>query len=124
MLASPVKRIPVSFPLGIEPVDVQIKQQEMNTEFIRHILPKLEWRALRQALDTLRPLCNEVPSLPDDIPSDAGENEQFLAAVHSAIMEVSIMEGCLVCPSTGRKFPIRNGIPNMLCSAEASSSPS
>ena len=24
------------------------------------------------------------------------------------------MEGDLVCPQTGRKFPVKNGIPNML----------
>ena len=29
-------------------------------------------------------------------------------------LQVEILEGALVCPETGRKFPISNGIPNML----------
>jgi len=29
-------------------------------------------------------------------------------------MEIDIKEGNLECPETGRKFPITNGIPNML----------
>lgn len=29
-------------------------------------------------------------------------------------MEVHLLEGELVCPETGRKFPVRQGVPNML----------
>lgn len=29
-------------------------------------------------------------------------------------MEVDILNGELICPESGRKFPITNGIPNML----------
>jgi len=29
-------------------------------------------------------------------------------------LQVEILEGALVCPESGRKFPITNGIPNML----------
>ena len=29
-------------------------------------------------------------------------------------LQVEVKEGDLVCPDTGRKFPITNGIPNML----------
>jgi multifunctional methyltransferase subunit TRM112 len=27
---------------------------------------------------------------------------------------VEVVEGCLVCPESGREFPIKDGIPNML----------
>lgn len=42
------------------------------------------------------------------------ENEDFLRKVHHALMEVHLIEGELVCPETGRKFPVRQGVPNML----------
>ena len=28
--------------------------------------------------------------------------------------QLEVIEGSLVCPETGRKFPVSNGIPNML----------
>ena len=42
------------------------------------------------------------------------EDEDLLKKLHKVLLEVEIMEGELVCPETGRKFPITNGIPNML----------
>ena len=40
--------------------------------------------------------------------------EDFMKAVHHVMVEVEIVEGELQCPETGRKFPISEGIPNML----------
>lgn len=33
---------------------------------------------------------------------------------HHVLLEIEIIDGELICPETGRKFPINNGIPNML----------
>ena len=41
-------------------------------------------------------------------------DEQLAKKLHSVLLEVEVLEGELVCPETGRKFPISNGIPNML----------
>ena len=41
-------------------------------------------------------------------------DEQLTKKLHSVLLEVEVLEGDLVCPETGRKFPISNGIPNML----------
>lgn len=30
------------------------------------------------------------------------------------VSQVEVQEGSLICPETGRKFTIKNGIPNML----------
>lgn len=30
------------------------------------------------------------------------------------ILQVEVIKGFLICPESGRKFPIENGIPNML----------
>lgn len=42
------------------------------------------------------------------------EDEDLLRKVHHALMEVHLLEGELICPETGRKFPVRQGVPNML----------
>lgn len=41
-------------------------------------------------------------------------DEELLKSLHRVLLEVEVVEGELECPETGRKFPIRNGIPNML----------
>ena len=32
----------------------------------------------------------------------------------SHVFQVEVQKGFLVCPETSRKFPVENGIPNML----------
>lgn len=52
------------------------------------------------------------PEVPDTSDKDA------LQIVHHALFEVEVVEGELICPETGRKFPIKKGIPNMLCNED------
>ena len=42
------------------------------------------------------------------------DEDSHLQNVYKALMDVHIMEGCLICPDTGRKFFISEGIPNMV----------
>ena len=42
------------------------------------------------------------------------KDEEFLKKLHTVLFEYEVEEGELVCPQTGRKFPISKGIPNML----------
>ena len=41
-------------------------------------------------------------------------DEAFMKQLHHVLMDVHLEEGCLVCPKSGRRFPINNGIPNLL----------
>jgi multifunctional methyltransferase subunit TRM112 len=47
-------------------------------------------------------------------PATAEEIDAFLQKLHHVLLEVEVQEGSLVCPETGRRFPISDGIPNML----------
>ena len=38
----------------------------------------------------------------------------FLTEISHFCCQVEVIEGDLICPETGRKFPVSNGIPNML----------
>lgn len=42
------------------------------------------------------------------------EDDEFLQAFHHALLEVTLQEGALVCPETGRRFSVSKGIPNLL----------
>lgn len=55
----------------------------------------------------------------EDLPAEVDpevhpRDDVFLRALHHALLEVALVEGALVCPETGRKFPVKKGIPNML----------
>lgn len=50
----------------------------------------------------------------DDVTEELMGDENFLRKVHHLLFEVHVIEGQLVCPQSGRKFPVKDGIPNML----------
>lgn len=105
-----IKAVKNGFPLKIIASDVKVQDVDFNPEFIRRMIPKLEWSAVCEAAESL----GHLSDLPCELPGDANENEDFLRKAHHVLLEVEVHEGFLVCPETGRQFPIKNGIPNML----------
>ena len=97
---------------------------------------QVEYGALLQTLAGLGMDGTLPPALPDEYES----NEEFLRALHHVLMEarrvaipspphpshrpshggrpphvqVEVIDGTLVCPETGKRFPIKDGIPSML----------
>lgn len=59
-----------------------------------------------------------LPWYPESRPDAVGEEQlgdtDLLKRVHKALLEIEVIEGKLVCPESGREFPINNGIPNMI----------
>lgn len=56
-----------------------------------------------------------VLGLPDAVTDDMLQNDDaFLQLYHHALLEVGLEEGALICPETGRRFPVSKGIPNLL----------
>jgi multifunctional methyltransferase subunit TRM112 len=45
---------------------------------------------------------------------DFESNQEFLKKAHHVLLEIDIINADLVCPETGRKFPVADGVPNML----------
>lgn len=68
------------------------------------LLRKINWPCLRLAATNLS--LTELDHI-EEIPAEPEEG--FLTLVHHLIFEVQVMEGFLVCPETGRKFPIKDG---------------
>ncbi|XP_065184936.1 multifunctional methyltransferase subunit TRM112-like protein [Sycon ciliatum] len=114
MLASHVKGVKKGFPLAIEATNVVVKAVDFNPDFISRMIPRLEWSALFQAAQWI----GHADKLPATVPEGFEENEEFLKAAHHCLMEIEVMEGHLVCPESSHKFPILNGIPNMLLAAD------
>lgn len=90
-----------NFPLTFKDVRVELRETESNPEFIRNIIPRLEWSALvgaaREVRDILPPtFCVYVfmrviaqvgdTSLPLEQPEMMSDD--LLAAVHHVLLEV------------------------------------
>lgn len=111
LLSSPVKGVANGFPLTIEATKVVTEETEFNPDFVANLITdcKLEWAALRAAATSI-----SAGDLPEELPDNATQNEDLLRLMHHVLLEVVVMEGALVCPESGRRFPINDGIPNML----------
>jgi multifunctional methyltransferase subunit TRM112 len=102
------------YPLRIEPSEVVVEDSPFDAELVSGILPKLNYPAivgaLKEVVDKLDPKPVEIPeSLPDGY-----IDSSTLEALYHVLFNIHIIEGELVCPDTGRKFPIKQGIPNMI----------
>ncbi|CAH1784752.1 unnamed protein product [Owenia fusiformis] len=104
-----IKGVTKGYPLGIEATEVKTSEREFNPDFIGRMIPRLEWPAVVEGAKMLG-----QDAVPEEVPSDYETNEEFLKQAHRLLLEVTVQEGNLICPESGRKFPITNGIANML----------
>ncbi|XP_014213141.1 multifunctional methyltransferase subunit TRM112-like protein [Copidosoma floridanum] len=105
-----LKGVTTGYPLTIEAKDIQVSEIDFNSEFIARIVPKLDYSALYKAAESI----GHAGDLPPQLVEDYETNEEFLKKLHHALLEIEIITGDLLCPESGRKFPINDGIPNML----------
>jgi multifunctional methyltransferase subunit TRM112 len=90
-------------------------------EVITKLLSRVNWECLHKAAADMKidnPL-NETMITFTTAKEGAGEpdyknDEAFLRYIHHLLFEVHLLDGFLVCPQSGRKFPVKDGIPNML----------
>ena len=111
MLTSNMKKgVTKGFPLRIEVGKLEEKESEFSPAFVTRMVPKLDWEALVLTATEI----GKGESLPPSLPDNYADDETFLRHLHHVLLEVELIEGNLVCPESGRKFPVSNGIPNML----------
>jgi len=78
------------------------------------MLSKLDYNALMTTTNLLRKQAVDIdiPTLPEKIPESI--DDETIACYHKVLFDIHVMHGHLVCPDTGRKFPVKDGIPNMI----------
>ena len=100
----------------------------MDKEFLLGLLPKVDIPALMSAGRQLGPHCDPpLTDLPEEgllsaaVKTGGGDDassplldDATISSLHRALFDVYLVEGYLICPDTGRKFPVREGIPNMI----------
>ena len=82
--------------------------REFDPEFVKAMLQKVEWDALRSTVQELG------ASLPESVSPTDLENEDFLKTMHDTLFMQEVVEADLVCPQCARVFNVSSGIPNML----------
>ena len=60
-----------------------------------------------------------MPELPEELDVSSQStldnlDDTIIANLYKVLFDVYVIEGQLVCPDTGRKFPVKDGIPNMI----------
>jgi multifunctional methyltransferase subunit TRM112 len=111
MLQCHIKGVRNGYPFKIEAEKVATHEMDYDPDFLRHVFPRIEWAALREAALAM----GAGEGLPEAVTEAMLEgDEAFLKAFHHALLEVHLEEGALVCPETGRRFPVAQGIPNLL----------
>lgn len=84
------------------------RKQQIN--FVKGILPILNWDALVQATSQVGiPTC-----LPATLTEDLAHDPEFLMALYHVLMNVHVVSGVMKCPVTDRKFHIENEIADMI----------
>ena len=112
MLMCNVKGVTQGFPLKIEVTQVKEEEAEYNEDFVKNFIPKLEWSALVEGANAM--CATAAADLPAELTDEHKADMEFLKKLHHILLEVHLIEGNLVCPESGRKFPVKDGIPNML----------
>ena len=115
--------------MEIEATNVIVEESTMDSVLVRRVLNKVNYPALVAAIADVQNattsstnttsssaiLLSKAPSIPSEAPKEGDTlDESTLKAFHFFLFDVHVVEGILRCPDTGRKFPIKDGIPNMI----------
>ncbi|KAF2842727.1 Trm112p-domain-containing protein [Patellaria atrata CBS 101060] len=120
------KSLPAAFPLHPKDAELEVVETDFNAPFLRNILGRLEW-------DALKTLCMELglPNLPPSAPEPEAllepgaemaelelerelEPTQTARDLHNLLLETGIKEGKLVCGNCGHEYAVKEGIANFL----------
>lgn len=96
-------------PFELEIEEMEVIETEMNPDFIKHILPTLDWKGIILAANAIG-----IEGMPEVYIPSLIEDEDFLQALHYLLLDVHIMTGYLICSQSKRKFLIENGIPHLM----------
>merc|ERR1712076_310235 len=108
-MQSIVKGVSKPYPLKIDCKNYENVEIEFSEIAVQRMLEKIDYGALLSALTDLKyshSLPSELPETPD------------LKQLHHVLFEIEVLDGNLVCPESGREYPIMRGIPNMLLTEE------
>ncbi len=108
-LKCPAKGVAKGYPLQLTINDMEVDETEVKPDFIRNILPSLDWEGVLVAAAAVG-----FDGLPDVWDPSLLDDRDFILAMHRLLIDIHVVDGVLTCPETGKTFPIKAGIPDMI----------
>ena len=108
-LKSPVKEINKAYPMGLEITDMEVRQSDVNLEFMKGLIPGLDWEGVVLVANAVG-----LQGMPAKFNPALLEDQSFLKAAHDLLLNIHIKTGTLVCPESGKRFPIKDEIPCLM----------
>ena len=112
LLQSHIKGVKNGYPLGLSATEIKETNVDYDPDFLRATFGRVDYGVLKGHADSLG-VGAELPG-PDQVHEGLLNDEEFLRKLHHALLEVVVVQGELVCPETGRKFPISDCIANLM----------
>ncbi|VDM63557.1 unnamed protein product [Angiostrongylus costaricensis] len=118
-----LKNVVNGYPLILRANQKANKEVEFNEKFVLNMMPKVDYASLYNAALSIGEAGNMPATLPEDWETNVPVLMEFISLfmsyishsqLHRVMLCVEIVDGELECPDTGRKFPIKDGIPNLL----------
>jgi multifunctional methyltransferase subunit TRM112 len=78
-----------NYPLELKSSKIEMKEAEKNPEFIRCLLSRLDWPALKRSVDSLN---LELPSIPEEMTEEILKDDAMIDILHKLLMEVGILK--------------------------------
>jgi len=118
-LKSNVRGTENGYPLAIEATKIVYEESPIDKELIKQILQKMNYSVLKTSIQEIAPLCAKSDILIDEVPDQLQDmnteiDTKTMENIHKVLFDIHVTEGALICPDTGRRFPIVQGIPNMV----------
>mmetsp|Transcript_8890 Transcript_8890/g.19103 ORF Transcript_8890/g.19103 Transcript_8890/m.19103 type:complete len:134 (-) Transcript_8890:114-515(-) len=119
-LKSNVKGTEKGYPLNIEVAELQVEETTVDKQFLLKLLPKINYPALKSAVMQISNHCEPpLPAIPEELDVSDGDrlmtlDFRTLSSLYKVLFDVYLVEGFLICPDTGRRFPVKQRIPNMI----------
>ena len=88
---------------------MEVREAEANLDFMRHMLPTLDWGGVLVAATAVG-----LAGFPVQYNDALLQDEDFLKAAFHLLVNIHVEKGTLICPESGRRFPIDKGIPNLM----------
>ena len=93
-------------PYQIEIEDMEVIETDINEDFIRHLMPSLDWNGLLIAAKAIG-----IEAFPECYDDSLLEDEDFVKAMHYLLFDVHIVSGYLINSYNNKKYKIENSIP-------------
>ena len=107
-LKSPVKDVAKGYPMKLEITDMEVRESDVKPDFMKGLLPGLDWEGVLVVAEAVG-----LKGMPAKLNTAVLEDPSFLKAVHNLLLDIHVLNGTLVCPETGKRFPIVGEVPNM-----------